>query len=73
MPTGPRQVSWEERAPATLLWTEALDGGDPVVPAEHRDRVMRLAAPFAAEPERVFDVQHRCLGWIDLDEPTRCC
>jgi len=69
VPTGPRQVSWEERAPATLAWTEALDGGDPVAPAEHRDRVMRLAAPFTADPERVFDVQHRCLGWLDLDEP----
>jgi dipeptidyl aminopeptidase/acylaminoacyl peptidase len=30
---------------------------------------MRLAAPFAGEPERVLDVQHRCLGWLDLDEP----
>jgi dipeptidyl aminopeptidase/acylaminoacyl peptidase len=71
VPTGPRQVSWEERAPATLVWTEALDGGDPVAPAEHRDRLMRLAAPFTGEPERVFDVQHRCLGWLDLDEPHR--
>lgn len=71
VPTGPRQVSWVERAPATLLWTEALDGGDPVAPADHRDRVMRLAAPFAAEPERVLDVQHRCLGWLDLDEPNQ--
>ena len=25
---------------------EALDGGDPVTPAEHRDRLFRLAAPF---------------------------
>jgi dipeptidyl aminopeptidase/acylaminoacyl peptidase len=71
VPTGPRQVSWEERADASLTWTEALDGGDPVAPAEHRDRVMRLVAPFAGEPERVFDVQHRCLGWLDLDEPHR--
>jgi len=71
VPTGPRQVSWEERAPASLAWTEALDGGDPVAPAEHRDRVMRLAAPFTGEPERAFDVQHRCLGWLDLDEPHR--
>jgi dipeptidyl aminopeptidase/acylaminoacyl peptidase len=69
VPTGPRQVSWEERAPATLVWTEALDGGDPIAPAEHRDRVMRLAAPFTGAPERVLDVQHRCLGWLDLDEP----
>ncbi len=69
VPTGPRQVSWEERAPASLIWTEALDGGDPVAPAEHRDRLMRLAAPFAGEPERLFDVRHRCLGWLDLDQP----
>jgi dipeptidyl aminopeptidase/acylaminoacyl peptidase len=69
VPTGPRQVSWEERAPASLAWTEALDGGDPVAPAEHRDRIMRLAAPFTGEPEPAFDVQHRCLGWLDLDEP----
>jgi dipeptidyl aminopeptidase/acylaminoacyl peptidase len=69
VPTGPRQVSWEERAPATLLWTEALDGGDPVAPATRRDRVMRLTAPFAGTPEPVLDVQHRCLGWLDLAGP----
>jgi len=69
VPTGPRHVSWEERAPASLVWTEALDGGDPMAPAEHRDRIMRLSAPFAGNPEAVFCVQHRCLGWRDLDQP----
>jgi dipeptidyl aminopeptidase/acylaminoacyl peptidase len=69
VPTGPRQVSWEERAPASLAWTEALDGGDPVAPAKHRDRVMRLAAPFTGGPEPVLDLEHRLLGWLDLDEP----
>jgi dipeptidyl aminopeptidase/acylaminoacyl peptidase len=71
VPTGPRQVSWEERAPAALAWTEALDGGDPVQPAEFRDRVLRLAAPFDGEPQVAFDVQHRSLGWYDLNEPHR--
>ncbi|HEY3035179.1 MAG TPA: prolyl oligopeptidase family serine peptidase [Streptosporangiaceae bacterium] len=71
VPTGPRLVSWEERAPASLVWTEALDGGDPVTPAEHRDRVMRLGAPFTGEPSTVLDIRHRCLGWYDLDEPNR--
>jgi dipeptidyl aminopeptidase/acylaminoacyl peptidase len=71
VPTGPRQVSWEERAPASLVWTEALDGGDPMTPAEHRDQVMRLAAPFTADPGRAFLVTHRCLGWRDLDQPHR--
>jgi dipeptidyl aminopeptidase/acylaminoacyl peptidase len=69
VPTGPRQVSWEERAPASLVWTEALDGGDPVAPAGHRDRMMRLAAPFTGPAEPVLDVEHRLLGWLDLDEP----
>ncbi|MBO0775481.1 MAG: S9 family peptidase, partial [Actinobacteria bacterium] len=71
VPTGPRQIFWEERAPAALAWIEALDGGDPVRPAEFRDRVFRLPAPFLGEPQAVFDVQHRCLGWYDLNEPHR--
>jgi dipeptidyl aminopeptidase/acylaminoacyl peptidase len=69
VPLGPRLAGWEERAPASLAWVEALDGGDPVVPAEFRDRVFRLAAPFGAAPKQVFDVRHRCLGWYDLDAP----
>lgn len=69
VPTGPRQVSWEERAPASLLWTEALDGGDPVAPAETRDQVLRLTAPFTGAGAVLLTVRHRCLGWADLDEP----
>jgi dipeptidyl aminopeptidase/acylaminoacyl peptidase len=69
VPTGPRQVSWDERAPATLIWTEALDGGDPVAPAEFRDAIMRQHAPFSTEPELAFKVAHRCLDWANLDEP----
>jgi dipeptidyl aminopeptidase/acylaminoacyl peptidase len=71
VPTGPRQVAWQERAPASLVWTEALDGGDPVAPAEHRDQVMRLDAPFTGEPEPAFLVTHRCLGWLHLEQPHR--
>ncbi|HEV2376281.1 MAG TPA: prolyl oligopeptidase family serine peptidase [Streptosporangiaceae bacterium] len=69
VPEGPRMVSWEERAPAALAWVEALDGGDPTRPAEHRDRVFRLAAPFGTAPSHAFDVRQRCHGWWDLDEP----
>ncbi len=78
VPTGPRGVSWDESAPATLLWVEALDGGDPHAEAEHRDQVMRLRAPFGANAEPAGGaprastlVQHRCLGWLDLSEPDR--
>jgi dipeptidyl aminopeptidase/acylaminoacyl peptidase len=71
VPAGPRLISWEERAPAALVWTEALDGGDPVAPAEFRDRVFQLTAPFDGKPVAAFDLQHRCLGWYDLAEPHR--
>ena len=72
VPTGPRDVCWAEAEPARLLWVEALDGGDPLAEAEHRDQVLTLAAPFAgAHPEVCGLVQHRCLGWLDLAEPGR--
>ncbi len=68
VPTGPRLLTWDERSPARLLWLRALDGGDPMAQAEHRDEVMSLQAPFDAEPERVLLVEHRCLGWSHFDE-----
>jgi dipeptidyl aminopeptidase/acylaminoacyl peptidase len=67
VPTGPRQVSWDERQPARLIWTEALDGGDPMAPAEHREQIMLLAAPFDSEPALAFKLAHRCLGWDHAD------
>jgi dipeptidyl aminopeptidase/acylaminoacyl peptidase len=69
VPTGPRMISFEEPVSASLVWAEALDGGDPRTEAEHRDRLMRLAAPFDAEPQQVGLVQHRCLGWYDMADP----
>lgn len=69
VPTGPRNVDWEENAASTLLWAEALDGGDPTTKVEHRDRVRRLAAPFTAEPDEVLRTTHRCLGWWELEQP----
>jgi dipeptidyl aminopeptidase/acylaminoacyl peptidase len=69
VPTGPRRVCWDERSAARLLWAEALDGGDPVAPAEHRDSVWVLDAPFGAEPALAFKVTHRCLSWANLDAP----
>jgi dipeptidyl aminopeptidase/acylaminoacyl peptidase len=71
VPTGPREVVWQERAPATALWREALDGGDPTVAAEHRDRIMRLPAPFSDAATEVRRTHQRCLGWWELDDPGR--
>jgi dipeptidyl aminopeptidase/acylaminoacyl peptidase len=60
---GPRSVVWRPTASHTLFWVEALDGGDPVAKVSHRDRLMRLDAPFTAEPQEVFRAEHRILPW----------
>src|ERR1700674_413952 len=38
--TGPREHGWLPTAPATVLWAEALDGGDTYKRVPHHDRVM---------------------------------
>ena len=63
VPTGPRSARWRDTAPHELYWVEALDGGNPVAEATHRDRLMRLEAPFTGEPEEVFRAEHRILTW----------
>jgi dipeptidyl aminopeptidase/acylaminoacyl peptidase len=61
-PTGPREFSWRANAPATLLWAEALDGGDWKVNAPHRDKVMVLSAPFTAPPLELLRTEQRFVG-----------
>ena len=62
VPLGPRSVSWRPTASHSLFWVEALDGGNPVAEVPHRDRFMRLDAPFTAEPQEVFRAEHRIQG-----------
>ena len=49
--TGPRQWQWQPIDPATLVWAEALDGGESRKPAKERDKVLKLSAPFKGEPQ----------------------
>jgi len=63
VPLGPRSVGWRPTASHTLFWVEALDGGDPVAEATHRDRLMSLEAPFNGEPGEIFRAEHRILPW----------
>ena len=66
---GPRSVNWRSDAAATLVWAEAQDGGDPRNPAEVRDRVFMLAAPFTGQPTPLVDLKERYSGitWGDAD------
>lgn len=59
---GPRSVQWRADADATLVWAEAQDGGDSRRPAEVRDRVLMLAAPFTATPTTLIDLNERYAG-----------
>jgi len=67
VPVGPRRLSWTPMEDATLVWVEALDGGDPNRKVDHRDKIMRLAAPFAGEPEELQRVKERLsrVQWLD--------
>ncbi|GAC1516449.1 MAG: S9 family peptidase [Gemmatimonadaceae bacterium] len=59
VPTGPRNIAWRADQPATLVWTEALDGGDVARAVAKRDRLAALAAPFTGEPRTLLDVATR--------------
>jgi dipeptidyl aminopeptidase/acylaminoacyl peptidase len=62
VPTGPRSLHWRADAPDTVVWVEALDGGDPRNPATERDRLFALAAPFNADPRALLTLEHRYAG-----------
>lgn len=62
VPTGPRSIDWRPDRPATLVWVEALDGGDPSVMVTPRDRVLELDAPFDGEPRTLAQTFERYGG-----------
>ncbi|MBA2301534.1 MAG: S9 family peptidase [Acidobacteria bacterium] len=59
---GARSYRWIPVEPATLLWVEALDKGDPRNDVPHRDRIVTLKAPFAGEPSEVARTEFRYGG-----------
>ena len=67
--TGPRSMQWQPLEAATLVWAEALDGGDPRQEASQRDKLMRSAAPFSADPREFDRTEHRFYGldWLELE------
>ncbi len=70
VPLGPRDVQWAASEPATLVWVEALDGGDPAAKAEARDRWVRHPAPYAAAPEPFLTLEWRARGIRFLANPN---
>jgi len=59
---GVRSVSWRVDAPATLVWAEAQDGGDPAKAVEIRDIVYTQASPFTNKPAVLAKLGSRYAG-----------
>ncbi len=56
---GPRDYQWRADVPATVVWVEAADGGDPSKKAAIVDKVMALPAPFEGSATAILDLPMR--------------
>ena len=56
---GRRGLTWRGDRPATLVYTEALDGGDPEREVEYRDEIFQLEAPFNGTPQSLLKTVNR--------------
>ena len=65
VPTGPREHEWRPTEPATLLWAEALDGGNPKTKAPNRDRLM--IKPVGGAAAELYKTVERFAGlqWVE--------
>jgi len=70
VPTGPRYFSWRATDPATLIWTEALDGGDWNVEVPNRDKVLLQKAPFDVLPVEIARTVQRYEGYEWSEQPS---
>jgi dipeptidyl aminopeptidase/acylaminoacyl peptidase len=59
VPVGPRDYQWVPTQPATLVWAEALDGGDPKTKVPFRDKLLMLSAPFTDQPKELARFEQR--------------
>ena len=75
--TGPRQYRWMPTEGATLMWIEAMDGGNPKEKVPNRDRILTMAAPFKGEPVELFKTEQRFAGiqfaknWALIEDTNR--
>ena len=57
--TGRRDLAWRGDQAATLIYAEALDGGDPENEVEYRDELFQLDAPFDGEGASLMKFKNR--------------
>ena len=63
VPTGPRDFDWCATEPATLVWAEALDGGDWKANVPARDKILLQKAPFTAPAVEIARTGQRYVGF----------
>jgi len=63
VPVGPRDFSWRATEPATLVWAEALDGGDWKVKVPARDKILLQKAPFESPAVEITRTEQRYVGF----------
>ena len=64
VPVGPREYDWRPTMPATLVWVEALDKGNPRAKVPFRDRLLMLKAPFKDQPAEIAKTEFRYAGLL---------
>ena len=60
--TGMRDISWRNDKPASLIYAQVLDGGDPENEVAFRDEVFQLEAPFKGEGKSLLKTINRFGG-----------
>ena len=69
--TGPRMIRWMASTPSTLVWAEALDGGDPKKKVAHRDRWLARQVPFDDPAQELLRVEQRAQGMTFLADASQ--
>ena len=59
---GPRSITWRNDAPATVVWVEAQDEGNPRIQADTRDIVFMREVPFTGAPDVLARLEDRFSG-----------
>ena len=67
---GKRRFSWRNDLPASLVYAEALDEGDPEKEVLYRDEVFQLDAPFNGKPKSLMKTINRYDSAVWGDEDT---
>lgn len=60
--TGMRDISWRNDKPASIIYAEVLDGGDPENMMDYRDEVFQLEAPFDGKGKSILKTKNRFSG-----------